>query len=101
MAGKNIPPADYLSRHPIVPTKITELENKADGLNEAEVEGEFIINQLYGLLEFNQKRGTIKRFTEQATTKENFDQSQSDKNTCERNQNTHLLKAPSLPNSID
>ena len=59
-AGKNIPLTDYLSRHPIVPTEITELENKADGLNEAEAEEEFVNNQIYGLLEFNQKRGSIK-----------------------------------------
>ena len=32
--------------------------------------------------------------------KENFDQSQSDNSTHERNQNTHLLKASPLPNSI-
>ena len=99
-AGKNIPLTDYLSRHPIVPTKTTELENKADGLNEAEAEEEFVINQIYGLLEFNQKRGSIKRFTEQNATKENFDQSQSDNNTHERNQNTQLRKASLLPNNI-
>ena len=48
-AGKNIPLTDYLSRHPIVPTEITELENKTDGLNEAEAKEEFVINQIYGL----------------------------------------------------
>ena len=52
-AGKNIPLADYSSCHPIVPTEITELENKADGLNETEAEEEFVINQIYGLLELN------------------------------------------------
>ena len=98
-AGKNIPLTDYLSRHPIVPTEVTELENKADGLNKAEAEEEFVINQINGLLEFNQKRGSIKRFTEQNATKENSDQSQSDNSTHERNQNTHLLKASPLPNS--
>ena len=99
-AGNNIPLTDYLSRHSIVLTEITELENKADGLNEAEAEEEFVIIQIYGLLEeFNQTRGSLKRFIEQTTTRENFDQSQSCKNTCERNQNTHLLKASSLPNS--
>ena len=99
-AGKNIPLTDYLSRHPIVPTETTELENKADGLNEAEAEEEFVINQIYGLLEFNQKRGSIKRFTEQNAKKENFDQSQSDNNTHERNQKTHLREASLLPNNI-
>ena len=48
-AGKNIPLTDYLSRHPIVPTEIIELENKTDGLNEAEAKEEFVINQIYGL----------------------------------------------------
>ena len=80
-AGKNIPPTDYQSRHPIVPIGITELDNKADGLNEAVTEEDFIINQIYGLFELNQTRGSIKRFTEQAIARENLDQSQIDKNT--------------------
>ena len=41
-AGKNIPLTDYLSRHPIVLTELTELENKADGQNEAEAEEESV-----------------------------------------------------------
>ena len=98
-AGKNIPLTDYLSRHPIIPSEIAELENKADGLTEAEAEEEFVISQIYGLLEFNQKRGSIKQFTERNDTTEKFNQSQRGSNTCERNQNTHLLKASPLPNS--
>ena len=98
-AGKNIPLTDYLSRHPIVRTKIVELENKADGKNEAEADEEFIDNQRYGLFEFNQARGSIKRFTEQATAREISDQSQRDKNIREQNSNTHLLKTSSLTNS--
>ena len=98
--GKNIPLTDYLSRHPIVPTETTELENKADGLDEAEAEEEFVINQIYSLLELNQKLGSIKRFTERSETKENFNQSQSDNNTHERNQNNHLPKSSPLPNNI-
>ena len=98
---KNIPLTDYLSRHPIVPTKIAELENKTDGLNKTEAEKEFVVNQIYGLFDFNQTRGSIKRFTEQASARENSDQSQDDKNTRERNQNTHLLKVSSLPNSVN
>ena len=78
-AGKVIPLTDYLSRHPIVPNEITDLENKADRLNKTEAEGEFVINQIYGLFEFNQTRRSIKRFTEQATTRKNLGQSQSDK----------------------
>ena len=98
-AGKNISLTDYLSRHPIIPTEIVELENKADGLTEAEAEEEFVINQIYGLLEFNQKRGSIKRFTERNDTTEKFNKSQSGSNICKRNRNTHLLKASPLPNS--
>ena len=99
-AGKNIPITDYLSRHPIVSIKTTELENKADGLGEAEAEEDFVINQIYGLLESNQRLGSIKRFTERNETKKNFDQSQSDNNTHERNQNNHLRKPSPLPNNL-
>ena len=84
-AGKNIPLTDYLSCHPIIPTKIAELENKADGLTEAEVEEEFVIIQIHGLLEFIQKRGSVKRFTERNATTENFNHSQSDSSIRERN----------------
>ena len=100
-AGKIIPLTDYLSRHPIVPTEIAELENKADGQREAEADEEFVVNQLYGLFEFNQARESIKRFTEQATARENSDQSQRDKNIREQNSNTHLLKTSSLPNRVN
>ena len=100
-AGKNIPLTDYLSRHPIVPTETAEFENKADGQSEAEADEEFFVNQKYGLLEFNQARGSIKRFTEQITARENFDQSQRDKNIREQNSNTHLLKTSSLPNNVN
>ena len=65
-AGKNIPLTDYLNRHPIIPTEITELENKADGQNEAEAE--FVVNQKYGLFEFNRARGSIKRSREKVST---------------------------------
>ena len=91
-AGKNIPLTDYLSRHPIVPTEIAELENKADGPNEAEADEEFVVNQIYGLFEFNRERGSIKRFIEQQKTRENLDQSQRVKNMREQNSNTHLFK---------
>ena len=99
-AGKNIPLTDYLSRHPIVPTEIAELENKADGQNEAEADEEFVINQIYGLFEFNRERGSIKRFTEQLNARENSDQSQHDKISCEQNSNTHLFKTSPLPINI-
>ena len=78
-AGKNIPLTDYLSRHPIVPTDIAELENKADGQNETEADEEFVVNQIYGLFEFNRARGSIKHFSKQTTERENFDKSQHSK----------------------
>ena len=59
-AGKNIPLTDYLSRHLIVPTEIAELEKKADGQDEAEADEEFVINQIYGLFEYNRERGSMK-----------------------------------------
>ena len=99
-AGKNIPLTDYLSRHPIVPTEIAELENKADGQNEAEADEEFVVNQIYGLFEFNRERGSIKLFTEQLNARENSDQSQFDKISCEQNSNTHLLKTSPPPVNI-
>ena len=83
-AGKNIPLTDYLSCHPIIPTEITELENKADGQNEAEADKEFVVNQIYGLFEFNRARGSIKRFTEQTIARESLDQPQRDENVRER-----------------
>ena len=89
-AGKNIPLTDYLSRHPIVPTGIAELENKADRQNETEADKEFVVNQIYGLFEFNRARGSIKQFNKQTTERENSDQSQHSKNVSERNPNTHL-----------
>ena len=103
-AGQNIPLTDYLGRHSIIPTKITELENKADGQNEAEADEEFVVNQLYGLFESNRARGSIKRFTKQTIARESLDQSQRDENVRERNSNTHLLKTSSpysSANSVD
>ena len=100
-AGKNIPPTDYLSRHPIVPTEIAELENKADGPNEAEADKDFVVNQIYGLFEFNRERGSIKRFIEQLNTRENLDQSHRDKNVREQNSKTHLCKTSTPSISIN
>ena len=106
-AGKNIPLTHYLSRHPIIPTKITELEklpSKADGQNEAEADEEFVVNQICGIFEFNRARGSIKRLTEQTIARESLDQSQRDENVRERNSNTHFLETSSpysSANSVD
>ena len=100
-AGENIPLTDYLSRHPFAPTEIAELENKADGQNETESDEEFVVNQIYGLFEFNRARGSIKQFSKQTTERENFDQSQHSKNVRERNPNTHLFKTSPPLNSAN
>ena len=57
--GKNIPLADYLSRHPITWTGESETENNANRQGEVEAEEEFKINQIYGLFDFNR---TIKNY---------------------------------------
>ena len=100
-AGKNIPLTDYLSRHPIALTEIAELGTKADGQNEAEADEEFVVNQIYGLFEFNRERGSIKRFTEQLNTRENFTNHSAIKTYVNKNSNTHLFKtsAPSYSNN--
>ena len=100
-AVKNIPLTDYLSRHPIVPTEIAELENTADGQGEAEAAEEFVINQIYGLFEFNRERGSMKRFTERLNTRENLNQSQRDKNVREQNPSTQLFKTSPPSTSIN
>ena len=100
-AEKNIPLTDYSSHHTIVPTVVIELENKTDGHNDAEADEEFVVNQIYGFFEFNRARGSIKRFTEQTTARENLDQSQQDKSVREQNSNAHLFKTSSPPNSVN
>ena len=97
-AGKYIALTDYLSRHLIVPTEVTELENNADGQNKREAE---VVNQSYSLFEFIQMRESIKRFIEQTSVSENSDQSQSDKHVLEQNQKNHSLKTSALPNGIN
>ena len=92
---------DYLSRHPIVPTETTELEIKADGQSETKAEEEFVVNQIYSLFEFNQTRGSIKRFNEQTIVREKSDQSQSDKHVPEQNQKYRSLKSSSSLNGIN
>ena len=100
-AGKNIPLTDYLSRHPIVPTEIAELENKADRQNETEADEEIVFNQIYGLFEFNRARGSIKQFSKETIEKENSDQSQHSKNVRERIPNTRLFKTSAPLNSAN
>ena len=75
-----------------MPNEIAESENKADGQNEAEDDEEFVVNQIYGLLEFNRVRESINHFSKQTTERENFEQSQHSKDVRERNLNTHLFK---------
>ena len=84
-----------------MPTEIAELENKADGQNETEADEEFVVNQIYGLFEFNRARGSIEQFNKQTSEKENSDQSQHSKNVRERNPNTHLFKTSPPLNSAN
>ena len=64
-------------------------------------EGEFLVNQINGLFEFNQKRGSIKQFTEQTTVREKSYQSESNKHMREQNQKKHSLKASSSLTGIN
>ena len=52
-ARKNIPMTDYLSRHPIAYGDITKTERESNERDESEAEGEYVINQIYGLYNFN------------------------------------------------
>ena len=62
-ARKNIPLTDYLSRHPILTERQAETSCENE---EKEAEEEFVINQIYGLFEFNRTNGSI---TQQIPTK--------------------------------
>ena len=55
-AGKNNPLTDYLSRHSITRPSGTETRCTQD---EKEAEEEIVINQIYGLFEFNRTNGSI------------------------------------------
>ena len=81
-AGKNIPLPDYLSRHPIVNELGTEELNANE---EKEAEEEFVINQIYGLIEFNRTNGSITQHIKQPYSATNSSQSQCRTLTREQN----------------
>ena len=58
-AGKNVLLTDYLSRHPIAYGDAIETERESNQRDETEVEEEFLINQIYGLFNFNRTNGSI------------------------------------------
>ena len=72
-AGKNIPLTDYLSRHPIIHEHETETPCESE---EREAEEEIVINQIYGLFEFNRTNGSITQHIRRPLTVENSDQSE-------------------------
>ena len=72
-AGKNIPPMDYLSRHPIIHDNERETQCEQD---EKEAEDEFVINQIYGLFEFNRTSASTTRYFEEPPSGQDLDQSQ-------------------------
>ena len=81
-AGKNIPLTDYLSRHPIVNELGTEELNANE---EKEAEEEFVINQIYGLFEFNRTNGSITQHIKRPYSATNSSQSQCRTRTREQN----------------
>ena len=81
-AGKNIPLTDYLSRHPIVNELGTEELNANE---EKEAEEEFVINQIYGLFEFNRTNGSITQYIKRPHSATNSNQSQCRARTREQN----------------
>ena len=81
-AGKNIPLTEYLSRHPIVNELGTEELNANE---EKEAEEEFVINQIYGLFEFNRTNGIITQHIKRPHSATNSSQSQCRARTREQN----------------
>ena len=108
-AGKNIPLTDYLSRHPIVNELGTEELNANE---EKEAEEEFVINQIYGLFEFNRTIGSITQHIKRPCSATNSSQSQRRTRTREQNSrersdqtfspsnNTELIDNPKHPNQL-
>ena len=87
-AGKNIPLTDYLSRHPIA----QEHEAEASCENEREVEEKFIINQIYGLFEFNRANDSNTQHIRRPSSASNSDQTQHRKRTPEQTNNRNSIQ---------
>ena len=57
-AGKIIPLTDYLSRHPIAHSDVSEVDKKTGRQEETKAEEEFVIKKIYGIFDFNQTVGS-------------------------------------------
>ena len=97
-AGKNIPLTDYLSRHPIVNELGTEELNASE---EKEAEEEFVINQIYGLFEFNRTNGSITQHIKRPHSATNSSQSQCRARTREQNSRERSDQTFSPPNNTE
>ena len=75
-AGKNIPLTECLSRPTITHSDASEVENKTGRQEETEAEEEFVINQVYGLFDFNRTVGSITQIIERSRAPQRTDQSQ-------------------------
>ena len=97
-AGKKIPLTNFLSRHPITYSDESEVDSKTDRREETEAEEEFVINQIYGLFEFNRTVGNKTQFIERTTAPQRAHHPQCGRQTRERSQTGQSLEA--LSNSI-
>ena len=97
-AGKNFPLTDYLSRHPI----LTEHQAETSCENEEkEAEEEFVINQIYGLFEFNRTNGSITQHIQRQQSATKSDQSHRTKQTREQTNNRDSIQSFSPRNNIE
>ena len=88
-AGRNILLTDYLSRHPISNSEESEINDETLRQEETEAEEEFVINQIYGLFEFNRTIGIITQFIERTAASQQTDQSQQGKQLREQHLTGH------------
>ena len=97
-AGKNIPLTDYLSRHPIT----HEHEAKTPCENEErKAEEEFVINQIYGLFDFNRVNGSIMPHIQRLPSSSKSDQSQRRKQAREQTSHRDSIQTSSPRNNSD
>ena len=84
-----MPLTDYLSRHPISNSDEFEINNETIRQEETEAYEEFVINQIYGLFEFNRTIGSITLFIERTAASQQIDQSQQAKQSREQHLTGH------------
>ena len=88
---------DYLSRHPIIHDNETETQCEQD---EKEAEDEFVVNQIYGLFEFNRTSASTTRYFEEPPSGQDLDQSQRSTRTREQDRIQYSVQTVLPPNSI-